>query len=326
MTGNSLAKLSLAQRMSADTTRRPTVRLIARNNSVPMTAKLTERTSTVPDEAMPKAMAMMIQPLVSSRMAEATMIWPMSRRMKFISRTTTATILIEEIDSAVARNSAVTRRALALGRIESGSISPSANPQMKGSVTPAAATVIADRPTRRTRRKSVSMPVSSSRSRMPSCETAATMLFCSAVCGNSMCCRSGAMRPSTDGPSSSPPSNCPITAGWPNLCISSPRARPTSSSKPSSAKKIASDLPESCCCAAKAIEVAPISMADTSSAWRATTARAAAHLVCLRSRPGGNRALRGCRRAGTERAACARQSTRGKFRRSTPAMRPPIGS
>src|SRR5579863_9122696 len=118
MTGNSLAKLSLAQRMSADTTRRPTVRLIARNNSVTMTAKLTERTSTVPDEAMPKEMAMMIQPLVSSRMAEATMIWPMSRRMKFISRTTTATILIEEIDSAVARNSAVTRRALALGRIE----------------------------------------------------------------------------------------------------------------------------------------------------------------------------------------------------------------
>ena len=192
MTGNSLAKLSLAQRMSADTTRRPTVRLIARNNSVPMTAKLTERTSTVPDEAMPKEMAMMIQPLVSSRMAEATMIWPMSRRMKFISRTTTATILIEEIDSAVARNSAVTRRALALGRIESGSISPSAKPQTKGSATPAAATVIADRPTRRTSRKSVSMPVSSSSRRMPSCETAATMLFCSAVCGNSVCCRSGA--------------------------------------------------------------------------------------------------------------------------------------
>jgi hypothetical protein len=65
MTGNSLVKLSLAQRMSADTMRRPTVRLIARNVSVPTTAKLTERTSTVPDEAMPKEIAMMIQPLLS---------------------------------------------------------------------------------------------------------------------------------------------------------------------------------------------------------------------------------------------------------------------
>ena len=85
---------------------------------MPRMAKLTERRSIVPDEARPKEMAMMIQPPESSRMAEATMIWPTSRRMKFISRTTMATILIEEIESAVARNSAVTKRACGLGRIE----------------------------------------------------------------------------------------------------------------------------------------------------------------------------------------------------------------
>ena len=53
---------------------------------------------------------MMIQPIVSSMMAEATMTWPRLRRMKLISRTTMATILTEEIDSAVPRNSEVIRR------------------------------------------------------------------------------------------------------------------------------------------------------------------------------------------------------------------------
>ena len=37
-------------------------------------AKLTGRRSRVPDEAIPNEMAMMIHPLESSRMAEATMI------------------------------------------------------------------------------------------------------------------------------------------------------------------------------------------------------------------------------------------------------------
>ena len=110
MTGKSLAKWSLAQRIRSDTTRRPTVRLTARNANVPRTAQPTERRSIVPDEASPNEIAMMTQPMVSSRIAEATMIWPMSRRMKFISRTTIATILIEEIDSAVPRNRAVTKR------------------------------------------------------------------------------------------------------------------------------------------------------------------------------------------------------------------------
>src|SRR6202030_2124367 len=145
MTAYSLAKLSLVQRISQNTTRRPTVRLNDRNNSVPSMVKVTERTSMVPDDASPNEIAMMIQPLESSRMAEATMIWPTSRRMKFISRTTMATILIDEIDKAVARNSAVTKRDCGSGRIESGSISPGAKPQMKGSVTPAAATATAAR-------------------------------------------------------------------------------------------------------------------------------------------------------------------------------------
>ena len=60
----------------------------------------------------------MTQPIVSSRIAEATMIWPRSRRMKFISRTTTATICTEEIDSAVPRKRAAIRRCCGFGSIE----------------------------------------------------------------------------------------------------------------------------------------------------------------------------------------------------------------
>ena len=156
---------------------------------------------------------MMTQPMVSSMIAEATMIWPRSRRMKFISRTTIATIFTEEIDSAVPRNSAVTSRASGFGNNESGSNSPSAKPQTNGTAMPAAATVTAARPTRFTSCRSVSIPVSSSSIRMPSCDTASIMLFCSGVPGNSACCAAGQIRPSTDGPSKIPPMSCPITAG-----------------------------------------------------------------------------------------------------------------
>ncbi len=93
-------------------------------------------------------MAMITQPMVSSRIAEATMIWPRSRRMKFMSRTTMATIFTEEIDSAVPRKIEVTSRASGFGNSSAGKNSPSAKPQANGSATPAAETVIAARPTR----------------------------------------------------------------------------------------------------------------------------------------------------------------------------------
>ena len=81
---------------------------------------------------------MITQPTVSSMMAVETMTWPRLRRMKFISRTTIATILMEEIESAVPRNSAGTSRPPGMcGISESGRNSPSAKPQAKGSAMPA---------------------------------------------------------------------------------------------------------------------------------------------------------------------------------------------
>jgi hypothetical protein len=80
-------------------------------------------------------METMIQPIVSSRMADATMIWPRFRRVKFISRTTIATIFTDEIESAVPRKIEVMKRWSGLGRIESGSISPNATPHANGTAT-----------------------------------------------------------------------------------------------------------------------------------------------------------------------------------------------
>ena len=62
----------------------------------------------------------MIQPTLSSMMAEARMTWPTTRRMKFISRTTMATILTEAIDRAVPRNSAVISRLPGSGNMRVG--------------------------------------------------------------------------------------------------------------------------------------------------------------------------------------------------------------
>ena len=127
MTGTSLTKLSLAQRISRKTSRRPIVKLSARNSAVPKTLCASEARSTPPCSASPKVTDMMIQPIVSSMIAAATMTWPTVRRRKPISRTTIATILTDEIDSAVPRNSVVISRWSGSGSIVSGSNSPSSN-------------------------------------------------------------------------------------------------------------------------------------------------------------------------------------------------------
>src|SRR5262245_8144939 len=187
--------------------------------------------------------AMITQPIESSQIAEATMICPRLRRVKPISRTIAATILIEEIDNAVPRNSEVSRRPSECGRSHSGSSWPSVKPQMKGTATPVTEMLSAALPTVRTSLRSVSIPVSNSSSRMPNCEMPSSIAFCSGVRGKRACCRSGHSAPSTDGPSMMPPSNIPMTEGWPTRFMASPRRRPTSISMTSWARKMTSEGP-----------------------------------------------------------------------------------
>jgi len=78
----------------------------------------------------------MIQPTLSSMMADARITCPTTRRMKFISRTTIATIFTDAIESAVPRNSDVISRFSGSGSMLSGKASPRATPQMKGMTMP----------------------------------------------------------------------------------------------------------------------------------------------------------------------------------------------
>ena len=239
------------------------------NRNVPVTLCITDQTSTLPCAAMLKMIDTMIQPTLSSMMAEARITCPTTRRMKFISRTTIATILTEAIDSAVPRNSDVISRLPGSGSMASGNISPSATPQTKGMTMPMSDAKTAARPVWRTSLRSVSMPVRSSRRSMPNCEIASIIAFCSGFFGNRACGMSGSTSPKNDGPSSSPAINCPITAGWPMRSMASPSRRPTIISASICRMKMTSDGPLAAPLAARA---GPATTAPTAiSASRAYT-------------------------------------------------------
>ena len=120
---------------------------------------------------------MMIHPIVSSMIAAATMTCPIVRRRKPTSRTTIATILTEEIDSATPRNKVVISRLPGSGSIVSGNSSPIAKPHTNGKAMPQMEMLNAARRVRLTTDRSVSIPVSSSRSKTPSCATASIIAF-----------------------------------------------------------------------------------------------------------------------------------------------------
>src|SRR5499427_7624756 len=129
---------------------------------------------------------------------------------------------------------------------------PSAKPQMNGTATPATEMLSAALPTFRTSLRSVSIPVSSSSRRMPNCAMPSSMAFCSGAFGKMACCKAGQSTPSTEGPSTMPPSSIPMTDGWPMRFMTSPRRRPTSISVMSCTRKMTSDAPAEEPCAAPA--------------------------------------------------------------------------
>ena len=143
--------------------------------------------SIEPCRARLKIIDTMIQPMLSSMIADAMMTCPTIRRMKFISRTTIATILTDAIESAVPRNSDVISRFSGSGNMLSGNISPSTTPQTKGMTMPISEANNEARPVCRTSLRSVSIPVSKSSSKIPNCAIASIIAFCSGVFGKSAC-------------------------------------------------------------------------------------------------------------------------------------------
>jgi hypothetical protein len=111
---------------------------------------------------------------------------------------TIATILIEEIDSAVARKSEVTIRWPGFGSIDSGKNSPRVNPHANGTNMPEMEAKNAARRAFLTMARSVSIPVSSRSIRMPSWEMASSIFFWSGTSGNRVWYAAGHRAPSTD--------------------------------------------------------------------------------------------------------------------------------
>ena len=116
-------------------------------------------------------------------------------------------------------------------------------PQANGTAMPVAEIEKQAAPTRRTSFRSVSMPVRSSSSRMPTCDSASIMLFCAGSAGKIACCASGHTQPNSDGPSRMPPINWPMMAGWPSRSRISPSPRPTTSKSTILATNAASPEP-----------------------------------------------------------------------------------
>ena len=171
----------------------------------------------------------------------ATMICPMSRRAKFNSRTTAATILIEEIDKATPRKRAVARRWSEFGMTAAGAAKPSAIPQRKGTRIPASEALSAGDPILRKSRMSTSMPVSASNRRTPTSANAPSTAFCEGSIGKTACCAAGQTRPKNEGPSRIPAMSWPITAGWPRRWAASPSRREASRMTTIGARKAASE-------------------------------------------------------------------------------------
>jgi len=244
ITAKSLTNVSFTQRMTKNTARRPMVRLTPMNTKVPMMLFARENESIEPCSARLKITAVIIHPTVSSMIAEARMTWPTVRRMKFISRMMVATIFTDAIDKAVPRNSEVMSRMSGCGSILSGSARPSPTPQTNGTAMPTADAIAEVRPVWRTRLRSVSIPVSRSRTRTPNCAIPSSIAFCSFIGGKSRCCQSGKRAPRTDGPRMRPAISWPMTAGWPMRSIASPSTRPMIISAINCATKINSDGPE----------------------------------------------------------------------------------
>ena len=183
MTAKSLRVLSLVQRIARATRRRPTVKASARKASVPITVVPAARASKLPREATPASAPTVIQPTVSSTTAVARMSWPRFRRWKPESRMIMATIFTDDTARQVATNSAVSSRRLGSGSTASGRSWATRKPAANGKSIPHADEKNAVRRMRCSSRRSVSMPLSSSRSSTPNCDMPSTIAFCSGVPG-----------------------------------------------------------------------------------------------------------------------------------------------
>ena len=245
MTGNSLAKLSLAQRISQNTTRRPMVRLTARNTACRERRTSTERSVDRAGRGEPErdrdddpADGVLEDGGGDDDLADVA---AHEIHLAHDHR--------DDLDRGDRQRGAEEKRGDE-ARLRVG------QDRIRQHLAERKAADEGQAPRRRRRPRSPrGRRGGPAADRFP-CRSAAAASGCRAATrhrscfsaraspGNSVCCKSGQTRPSTDGPSRRPPISWPITAGWPSFCMISPSPRPISSKRPSCAKNIASERPE----------------------------------------------------------------------------------
>ena len=161
-------------------------------------------------------MAMMIQPMVSSMMAVATMIWPTLRRMKFISRTTIATIFTEEIDSAVPRKSDGDQPRSGCGsRLSRAGTRRARSRRVKGTTMPVTEIAIAARADLAHQPEVGLHSGQQKQHEDAELGDAVDHAALGGIAGNKSASALGQSAPSTELPTRTPASNCPIDRGLP---------------------------------------------------------------------------------------------------------------
>ena len=218
--------------MTAGTRRRPAVKLKASTAATASTDLRAVPPLLPPPLAMPATTESKIQPTVSSIIPDAKVIWPMSRRMTFISIITLAITGMAEMLMAVPMKRAKTRRWSGLAMNSSGSRYPRARPVAKGTMMPPAEMAAAPLPLRAMSFTSVSSPVSISSMITPSQEMTSRRWNWAAFGGKSPSKALFEIDPRMVGPSTKPAMSSPTTEGSFILTAISPRIRATSRSSP----------------------------------------------------------------------------------------------
>ena len=217
-------------RMVRFTSNGPTTTVTAMNRST-----VSRVIPIVPNPPPPSARAITTpstaHPARSSTIPAASMVWPMSRRIKRSSKRMAASTGIADTAMAVARNKANTNRWSGLPSRSAGNHHPRAKPAANGSTSPPVATPTAVPARRRINPRSVSNPVTTISSMTPIKATVSSSWAWTGEAGSQIAAIPGINAPSTEGPRITPARISPTTAGWPIRRASSPssRAKPNSS-------------------------------------------------------------------------------------------------
>ena len=182
----------------------------------------------VPAVRQPEATAMITQPMVSSKIAEANDDLAEIPAHEIISRINHRHDFTDEIDSAVPRKIAVTRRASGFGNSEPSQAASRRAQAARSTAARRRRWQLSLPPRWRsafTSCKSVSMPVSSSSIRLPSCDTAIIML---SALGRALDNAGPRGRPdqAKHRRSEQSPMSCPITARPSSRCAALPISGP----------------------------------------------------------------------------------------------------